>query len=336
MTNDIYKDVTIVIPNYNGYEYLNGCLSSLAKQSVTGFKVIVIDSGSKDVSVYMTKRDFIDVNIFPLYENHGFATAVNLGINLTESKYVILLNNDTVCGKHFVENLTKAIDQAPARCYCVAAKMLSMRSVDLPVLDTTGDFYTLPGWSFSRGRGMRSGYKKLGKSVFSACAGAAIYKRELLIRLGEFDESFFAYLEDLDMGLGARFGGYFCLYCKDAVVKHASGASSGGRYSEFRTNLSARNNLFLLYKNMPNWQLALNLPLLLLGILVKYLFFLQKDLGKAYLQGIYDGLSRLGILQRRLPGIKSSVRLQFALIKYTGMAIIEMLDRIALRTRRNS
>ena len=110
-------------------------------------------------------------------------------------------------------------------------------------------------------------------TVFTACAGAAIYRRSVFDEIGFFDESHFAYLEDIDIGYRAMIYGYKNCFCSSALVYHVGSGTSGSKYNTFKVKLSARNSVWLNYKNMPLLQLILNFLPLLLGYLVKYLFF---------------------------------------------------------------
>ena len=98
-----------------------------------------------------------------------------------------------------------------------------------------------------------------------------------------------AYLEDLDIGYRAKIIGYKNVYEKDAIVYHVGSGYSGSRYNEFKIRLSSRNNVYIIYKNMPLLQVILNLPLLMIGFAVKTLFFVMKGYGRAYLSGIKRG-----------------------------------------------
>jgi len=127
--------------------------------------------------------------------------------------------------------------------------------------------------------------------VFSACAGAAIYRRELLLEVGGFDANHFAYLEDVDLGYRARINGYVNMYEPEAVCLHAGSASSGSRYNEFKVNLSSRNSIYLILKNMPLLQIVINLPFLIIGYAVKTLFFIRKGFGLTYIKGLGKGFA---------------------------------------------
>ncbi|MBS7338699.1 MAG: glycosyltransferase family 2 protein [Lachnospiraceae bacterium] len=276
---------TVVIPNYNGRQYIDACLKSLQKSTVP-LKIILVDNGSTDGSLNCVRENYPDVRIIAFPENTGFSKAVNAGILAADTEFVLLLNNDTVVDERMAEYLENAME-ADEGCFSAAARMCSLSAPEK--LDGAGDFYCALGWAFARGKDQPADrYLKPGR-VFSACAGAAIYRRSLFLKIGYFDENHFAYLEDIDIGYRANIYGYPNQYVPQAVVYHAGSAVSGSRHNEFKVRLSAANSIYLIYKNMPFLQLVLNLPFLLAGYLVKSLFFLTKGMGRAYLGGLAKG-----------------------------------------------
>lgn len=296
---------TVVIPNYNGVEYLKECICSLMEQKNKDFAICVVDNGSKDESVLWLKENFPSVQIIELKENTGFCHAVNVGIKACKTKYVILLNNDTVVLTDFVAYLEKAIEKEK-NTFSVSAKMLDMYHPSL--LDGAGDLYCALGWAYARGKGREAEkYYNEREEIFSSCGGAAIYQREIFDKIGYFDENHFAYLEDCDIGYRAQIFGYHNYYEPKAKVYHAGSAASGSRYNEFKVRLAARNSIYLSYKNMPLLQLVINFPLLALGILIKYLFFIKKGLSKSYREGIKQGI----ILCRQGAGKRNKVEFQW-------------------------
>lgn len=279
-------EVTIVVPNYNGSTYIERCLDALRGQTFSDFEVIVVDNGSEDESIPLIREKFPEVRVICLEQNYGFSRAANEGITASRSPYVLLLNNDTEAESGFVEALYQAI-RKDEKIFSVAAKMLQLKHPDL--IDGAGDLYSALGWGFARGKGKsRDRYNKE-TEVFSACAGAAIYRKKILDEIGYFDEFHFAYLEDLDIGYRAKIMGYRNMYAPAAVVYHVGSGFSGSRYNEFKIRLSSRNNLYVIYKNMPLLQIILNFPLIAIGFLVKTLFFMVKGYGRAYLSGIKRG-----------------------------------------------
>lgn len=279
------KEVTVVIPNYKGEAYLRPCVESLFAGTGLEMDVIIVDNGSRDGCVEEVRRLYPQVECVCLDQNYGFCKAVNIGIRKAETPYVFLLNNDTLVCKGAVEALLASLKK-DRRIFSVEAKMIQYQ--DRTKIDSAGTFYNAFGWAYARGKDRPADqYRKRGP-VFSACAGAAMYRREVFEEIGLFDEEHFAYLEDVDVGYRARIAGYRNVYEPMARIIHVGSAASGSRHNEFKVRLSARNNLYLIYKNMPVLQILLNLPLLLAGFLVKYLFFLKKGLGAIYLKGLME------------------------------------------------
>ncbi len=292
---------TVVIPNYNGRKYLEPCLRSLMEGS-TEAEIILVDNGSGDGSGLWAKEKFPRIKLIEMGENTGFSRAVNEGIKAARTEYVLLLNNDTVSGPHMVERLEKAMEGGK-EIFSAGAKMVSMQDPDK--LDGAGDFYCALGWAFARGKGRAAGAYSKPCRIFSACAGAAIYRRALFEKIGYFDEMHFAYLEDVDIGYRANIYGYHNRYEPGALGYHIGSAASGSRYNSFKARLSARNSLYLVYKNMPILQILLNLPFLLAGFLAKYLFFARKGMGRVYLAGLRDG-ARLSFSEGRKKKVRFS------------------------------
>ncbi len=279
----------VVIPNYNGIKYLADCLNSLKTQSLQGFNVIVVDDCSTDDSIKEIECNFPEVTCVKRDKNGGFSVAVNEGIRHAKDKgaeFVILLNNDAVAEKTFVENLVSAIEE-DERIFSVQAKMLSLKEPD--VIDDAGDFYTVLGWAYARGKG-KSALKYTKKSkIFASCAGAAIYRVSVFEEIGMFDEAHFAYLEDIDLGYRALLYGYNNILEPCAIAYHAGSGTSGSRYNEFKIKLAARNNVYLIYKNETAMQRLFHFVPHLVGFTIKQLFFSKKGFGKIYHNAVLEG-----------------------------------------------
>ena len=276
---------TIIIPNYNGLSFMEPCFEALEAQTMKDFKILVVDNGSTDGSVEWLKEREIPSIFLP--ENTGFSGAVNVGIRAADTPYVILLNNDTKVAPHYVEALERAMDRSE-KIFSVSSKMIQMYHPDR--LDDAGDMYSLLGWAYQRGVGRDLTHYRRSSRVFSACAGAAIYRREVFEEIGYFDEMHFAYLEDIDVGYRARIAGYDNIYCPAALVWHVGSGTSGSKYNSFKVKLAARNNVYLNYKNMPCLQLIINAIPIAAGIFVKYSFFRKSGFGKDYLEGLKEGI----------------------------------------------
>ena len=249
--------VSVVIPNYNGEMYLKACMESLMEQSLKADEIIIVDNASTDESVKYIKKKYSNiVKLICLEKNYGFSKAVNEGIKNSNSEFVVLLNNDTELHKEWLLELYNCIKDDES-IFSACSKML--RFDNRNIIDDAGDEYTIFGWARKIGDGELSDKYKQSREVFSSCAGAAIYRKSIFKKIGLFDENFFAYLEDMDISYRAR-------------------------------KLSARNSIYLIYKNMHSIQIAVNFVFILLGILIKWLYFSVKGLGRDYISGIIEGI----------------------------------------------
>ena len=290
-------EVSVVIPNFNGIAFLDSVLASLEGQTLNNFEVILVDNGSTDGSCSFVTANYPWVHLIELSEDFGFCGAVNAGIRAAKAPYVLLLNNDTEVKEDFVEEMLAAIRRHKNAFSC-GARMVQYHDRDK--LDDVGNYYCALGWSFARGRGKDIHAYETEDRIFSACAGAAIYRKKILEKIGYFDEEHFAYLEDTDIGYRARIYGYENWYAPKAIVYHVGSGTSGSRYNQFKTRYSSRNNIYLIYKNMPLLQIILNLPFLVAGFLVKFLFFAVKGMGKEYAAGIKNGFS-ISMKNKKVP-----------------------------------
>lgn len=321
------KRVTVVIPNYNGIKYLNTCLESLSRQVFQEFDTIVVDNASSDGSSAFIREKYPWVRLIALEKNTGFSGAVNKGIRESKTPYVILLNNDTEAEITFVGEMVKVMERDD-RIFSANCKMVQFYNRDR--LDDAGDFYTILGWGFQRGIDQDRNAYNHSTEVFSACAGAAIYRRDVFKKIGLFDRRHFAYLEDIDVGYRARIAGYRNVYCPDTVVYHVGSGTSGSKYNSFKVRLAARNSVYLNYKNMPPVQLAVNLPFLLIGYVIKWRFFKKIGFSNEYLNGIREGLKtchkcRRVIYERK--NLKNYVKIQMDLIRNMFLYTVEFTKR---------
>lgn len=281
-------EVSVVIPNFNGIAFLDSVLGSLEGQTERNFEVIFVDNGSTDGSCSFVAANYPWIHLIELSENFGFCRAVNEGIRAAKAPYVLLLNNDTEVAENFVEEMLAAIKRHENAFSC-AARMVQYHDRDR--IDDAGNYYCALGWSFARGKGKDVHRYEKEEKIFAACGGAAIYRKKILDKIGLFDEEHFAYLEDTDIGYRARIQGYENWYAPRAIVYHVGSGTSGSRYNQFKTRYSSRNNVYLIYKNMPLLQILLNLPFLIAGFGIKLLFFAVKGMGREYIAGIKNGFT---------------------------------------------
>lgn len=311
-------DVSVIIPNYNGAQYINKCIESIYEQVKHKKNIIVVDNHSSDNSIAEINKTFSDITIVANDKNVGFAAAVNIGIMLCDTEYVILLNNDAFVRSDFIRPLYEMINSDKS-IFSVSSKMLQYSNPSL--IDDAGDHFTLMGWAYKAGDGDRSEQHNKEKVIFSSCAGAAIYRRNVFEEMGYFDEKFFAYLEDVDIGFRANLFGYRNVYCPQAEVLHIGSATSGSvKHSEFKVRISSRNNVYLIVKNLPLILLIIHFPLYLIGFIIKLCYFIRLGYGKPYLLGLLEGIKNIHSVRRvkfRLKNIRGYIRAEYLMCKAT-------------------
>ena len=270
MPKNMLTKVTVVIVNWNGDRFLERCLSALLAQTVAPHEIILVDNASSDASIDIVQR-FPSVRLLGQNENLGFARGNNLAIEAAaaESQWIALLNPDAFVEPCWLETLLLAVRDYPA--FDVFGSKL-VNAADPAVLDGAGDAYHVSGrvWRISRGEQM-SFISEQVREVFSPCAAAALYRRKALLEVGGFDEDFFCYVEDVDLGFRLRLAGYCCLYVPSSVAHHVGSGTTGGQHSDFATYHGHRNLVWTYVKNMPAvlfWtflplHLAMNLAALL-------------------------------------------------------------------------
>lgn len=308
--------VSVVTPNYNGERFLKNFFESLNNDSELIGEVIIVDNGSSDNSKEYIKNNTFNfpVRLIENSENLGFAPAVNQAISSAEFEYIFSLNNDTEVKKGSIKQMVDLISSGND-IFSVQAKMLQFNNKDL--IDDVGDEYNLLAWTKKTGENHNSNEYLQVKEIFSSCAGAALYKKSILEELGMFDDNFFAYMEDVDLAIRSKINGYRNLLCPQAIVYHIGSATSGSRYNEFKVRLAARNNVWVVYKNIPIPFKITNFIFLFFGFLIKYLFFVKKGFGSIYLDGIKEGLSTRDKIQKtkfKSKNIKNYLKLEYRLI----------------------
>lgn len=238
--------VSVVIPTWNGYELLRDALGSLRRQSLQGAEVVVVDNGSTDGTPERLAAEYPEVTVLALPTNRGFAAAVNEGIRASSGEVVVLMNNDTVAEPGWLEALVRAVESAPDIGAC-ASRMLIAAAPDR--IDSAGDRMGL--FASAIGHGEPDGpHFSTRREVLTASAGAAAYRRSVLEEVGLFDERFFAYFEDVDLGLRLRLAGYRCVYVPEARIHHV-GSATARRIPELKFFLLMRNSLFIFFQYMP-------------------------------------------------------------------------------------
>ena len=205
--------ISVVVLNFNGKQYLHDCLSSLALQTCMDFEVIVVDNGSSDGSVEYLRGNFPWVKVVRNEENLGFAEGTNSGIREAKGDLILTLNNDTKADKDFIKRLIEPMSET--KVGMCASKMLFPDGR----INSAGICISRSGAAWDRGMfEPDTGQYNQEEEVFGPCAGAALYRKEMLEEIGLFDEDFFLYMEDVDLAFRGRLAGWKCIYVPEAVV----------------------------------------------------------------------------------------------------------------------
>jgi len=241
--------VSVVVVNYNRLDLLKSCLESLSVQLFRDFEVIVVDNGSRDGSVRLIRTEIgklVDKAVF-LDENTGFTGGCNRGIEEASGLYVALINNDAEADPHWLSELVKAASENPS-VGMLASKIVF---VGTGLVDKAGHLMFPDGQNRGRGTGERDcGQYQIEEEALFPDGCAAFYRRDLLAETGGFDEDFFAYADDADLGLRARWLGWSCLYIPQALVYHRH-SSTTGSFDPEKIYWVERNRIWLALKNLP-------------------------------------------------------------------------------------
>ena len=240
--------VTVVVPNRNGRRWLAGLLATIREQTQAPARTIVVDNASADGSVGWLAREHPEVDVLRLVRNTGFAGAANRGIAAARTEAVALVNSDVELAPDWLALTVAALRADPGRA-AVAGKLVSL--ADPSVIDDAGDVLRRDGVCEQRGRfGPDDGRFDEPGEIFSACAGAAVFRASAVRAVGGFDERFFLYLEDVDLGLRLRLAGWRCWYEPRAVARHAGGGSAGHSARSIGAWVQ-RNTLLLVMRSFP-------------------------------------------------------------------------------------
>lgn len=286
--------VTVVIVNWNGERFLERCLSALMAQTVPPREVILLDNASSDGSLGVVQR-FPSVQLLSLNHNAGFARGNNLAIKAAcaDSEWIALLNPDAFPEPRWLEELLLAVHANPE--FDVFGSKL-VNAACPSVLDGAGDAYHMSGlvWRMQHGMPVES-IGEQPREVFSPCAAAALYRRSALDSVGGFDEDFFCYVEDVDLGFRLRLAGCRCLYVPASVVHHVGSGTTGGQHSNFAVYHGHRNLVWTYVKDMPGTLFWLFLPLHLAMNLVALVWFSARGAGAVIARAKWDALRGLPV-----------------------------------------
>ncbi len=238
---------SIVIPNWNGMRWLDGVLDSIKAQTMQPSEIIVVDNGSTDGSREHLEAAWPEVDVVHWHENRGFAAAANDGFHRAQGEFVALINTDIELAVDWLERSVKALESAGTAA-SVATKMVDLE--DPAIIYDTGNFLRRDGACEQRGRfKLDEGQFDQPGEVWSACAGAALYRKAAVVDVGGFEERFFTYLEDVELGLRLRMAGWTSIY-EPCVARHAGGGSEAA-LTGGAAKWVERNTVLLVVRHFP-------------------------------------------------------------------------------------
>lgn len=290
--------VSIIIVTWNSKRYLSACLDALLAQTNKDFEIVIMDNGSTDLEYLDLEEKYskLELTIKKLNENFGFAVANNIGARLAHGKWLALLNADAFPEPDWLEQLVEA-----AGIYADAFfASRQIQGANLGYLDGEGDVYHVSGLAWRRNYGSPIYSLSKPQEVFSACGAAALYPRQAFLDAGGFDEDYFSYHEDVDLGFRLRLRGLSCFLVPQAVVHHVGSASTGKR-SDFSVYYGHRNLVWTYFKNMPLGLFWLYLPLHIVVNFFFLIYFTLRGQGRVIWRAKLDALRGLpAMLKKRL------------------------------------
>lgn len=294
--------ISVVILNFNGKRYLEACLTSVLSQTFRDFEVIIVDNGSSDGSQEYLETHFPWVKVIKNKKNLGFAEGTNTGMRQASGKYILTLNNDTQMDSRFLKKLVEPME-SDSRVGMCAPKMLFCDGR----INSTGICLSRSGAAWDRGMSEQDAgqYDSPGE-VFGPCAGAALYRKDMLEEIGLFDEDFFIYMEDVDLAFRGRLAGWKCLYVPGAKVHHVFGGTTG-HGSDISVYYGNRNLLWCMAKNLPMNLLIKSAPWIIGRNLAVIPYYALKGKGRIILKSKLDSLKGLPKMMRKRKQVSRKV-----------------------------
>ena len=255
--------ISVVIPNYDGARFLETCLQSLIRQTYPRVEILVVDNSSRDSSIEIVRRIAPQARILQLESNLGFAAAVNRGVQAASGEWIAVLNNDTEAAPAWLSECAAAISRHPEASF-LACRILDFQQRDR--IFSAGDCFLRAGIGYRRGQEQAdSDQFQQEIPIFAACGCAALYRKTVIEQANGYDEQFFAYLEDVELGLRLQASGMRGYYIPSAIVYHVGSGTSGGEFAPFAVRLRTRNAILLLIKSVPGRILRRTWRMILFG-----------------------------------------------------------------------
>ncbi len=299
------QPASVIIPVFGDGHHLTTCVESLLSTRGRHFEIVLIDDGSPEPIRDFTGRD--GIRCYRSEKNHGPSHALNRGLEETEGRWVILLNSDVRVLPDSLETLVQALEKHGDFDFAVS-KLLKPTEPEL--VDCRGDGILIGGGGYRIGHGEPDGAEPGEvRAVLGAAGTASVYRRSVLEELGDFDEDFFGFLEDLDLSLRAQLRGHACLYVPTSVVYHEGGVSFRALGDREIFRLITRNQIWVVVKNYPAATLLRALPRLVVFQVLWMALMVWRGYFSSYLRGIYEALRGLPRMLRKRAEIQNQRRI---------------------------
>ena len=324
---------SILILHWNNSRDLIRCLKEISLQTIQNFEVVIVNNGSRDALPLKFVENYpnLDLKIKNLISNLGFASANNIGARLARGKWLALLNADAFPEPDWLEKMLEAADEHPEYS-CFSSRQIQANNPEL--LDGTGDAYHISGLAWRNNYNLpslKNGLRVEGS--FSSCAAAALYSHEEFLEAGGFDEDYFSYFEDVDLGFRLRLAGKKCLYVPEAIVHHVGSASTGKR-SDFSVYYGYRNMIWTFFKNMPSPLIWYFLPVHIATVSFFVVYLSLRGQGKVIMKAIIDAIRGLPKVMKKRKVIQRNRKIKASdLLKVMSTGLLEPYREFIQRNR---
>lgn len=298
--------ISVIVVNWNSGPWLSRTFKGLSLQTMGDFEVILVDNASQDNSVSQALPILPNVRLLQQENNLGFAAANNLAAQIASGRWLAFLNPDAIPNPDWLERLLAATIDNPAFTFFGSHQIMAEQP---ELLDGIGDTYHVSGlaWRTGHGSAARFATQHEPVEIFSPCAAAALYRRDIFLAAGGLDERYFCYFEDVDLGFRLRLLGHRAMYIPNAIVHHAGSAITGA-HSDFTVYHSQRNLVWTFIKNMPSRLLLIYFPLHLGLNLFSIIYFVNKGQGRVVLKAKWDAIRGIPETLRERRKIQSGRR----------------------------
>lgn len=320
--------LSVIIVDFNSGDRLEKCLKHLTNQSHKDFDVIIVNNGSADYTAQDLKHFNLNLNLIHAETNLGFAAGCNLAAKAATGKWLAFLNPDAYADENWLKELLKATRRYPD---IDAFGSMQINAENSQLIDGAGDVYHILGIGYRGYFGWGRQHLPPESEVFAPCGAAAFYRAKTFTALNGFDERFFCYGEDVDLGFRLRLAGGRCIQLSEAIVYH-EGSATTGRHSDFTIYHGHRNRIWLAYKNTPFWLYWPFLPLHFFANFYLFFSFIKAGVLQPYLRALWDGYR--GLISFRADRFKIQKNKQVS-YKSLGRAIAWSPLKISKREGKN-